>query len=268
MGTEQMVLAIDDEPGILRVIKLELSAQGFRVLTAGSGSEGLRMAEEHRPDLVLLDIVMPEMNGLEVMRELRERSNVPIIMLTAKRSETDKVMGLEMGADDYLPKPFSLDELSARVRAVLRRSSATPNVESIVRVEDVEIDLGRRLVKRDGDLVNLTRTEWMLLQCLAANAGKVMLNAELLSKVWGPEYVGDLQYLRVWVSRLRGKLEREPSEPKIIRTFQGVGYMLTSDESAKDGAKDDAAEAGGEASEEPAATSEPALQSQGSSSGY
>lgn len=230
MGTEQMILAVDDEPGILRVIKLELSAQGFRVLTASNGEEGLRMAEEHRPDLVLLDIVMPEMTGLEVMRELRERSNVPIIMLTAKRSETDKVMGLEMGADDYLPKPFSLDELSARVRAVLRRSTVTPNTESVVRVEGVEIDLGRRLVKRDGDLVNLTRTEWMLLQCLAANAGKVMLNAELLSKVWGPEYVGDLQYLRVWVSRLRGKLEREPSEPKIIKTFQGVGYMLTAEE--------------------------------------
>jgi two-component system KDP operon response regulator KdpE len=234
MGTEQMILAIDDEPGILRVIKLELSAQGFRVLTAASGEEGLRMAEEHRPDLVLLDIVMPEMTGLEVMRELRERSNVPIIMLTAKRSETDKVMGLEMGADDYLPKPFSLDELSARVRAVLRRSTVAPNTESVVRVEGVEIDLGRRLVKRDGELVNLTRTEWMLLQCLAANAGKVMLNAELLSKVWGPEYVGDLQYLRVWVSRLRGKLEREPSEPKIIKTFQGVGYMLTAEEPAKD----------------------------------
>jgi two-component system KDP operon response regulator KdpE len=230
MGTEQMILAVDDEPGILRVIKLELSAQGFRVLTASNGEEGLRMAEEHRPDLVLLDIVMPEMTGLEVMRELRERSNVPIIMLTAKRSETDKVMGLEMGADDYLPKPFSLDELSARVRAVLRRSTVTPNTESVVRVEDVEIDLGRRLVKRDGELVNLTRTEWMLLQCLAANAGKVMLNAELLSKVWGPEYVGDLQYLRVWVSRLRGKLEREPSDPKIIKTFQGVGYMLTAEE--------------------------------------
>jgi two-component system, OmpR family, KDP operon response regulator KdpE len=230
MGTEQMILAVDDEPGILRVIKLELSGQGFRVLTASNGEEGLRMAEEHRPDLVLLDIVMPEMTGLEVMRELRERSNVPIIMLTAKRSETDKVMGLEMGADDYLPKPFSLDELSARVRAVLRRSTVTPNTESVVRVEDVEIDLGRRLVKRDGELVNLTRTEWMLLQCLAANAGKVMLNAELLSKVWGPEYVGDLQYLRVWVSRLRGKLEREPSDPKIIKTFQGVGYMLTAEE--------------------------------------
>lgn len=234
MGTEQMILAIDDEPGILRVIKLELSAQGFRVLTAGNGEEGLRMAEEHRPDLVLLDIVMPEMTGLEVMRELRERSNVPIIMLTAKRSETDKVMGLEMGADDYLPKPFSLDELSARVRAVLRRSTVAANAESVVHVEDVEIDLGRRLVKRDGELVNLTRTEWMLLQCLAANAGKVMLNAELLSKVWGPEYVGDLQYLRVWVSRLRGKLEREPSAPKIIKTFQGVGYMLTQEEPPKE----------------------------------
>ena len=172
MGTEQMILAVDDEPGILRVIKLELTAQGFRVLTAPNGEDGLRMVEEHRPDLVLLDVMMPEMSGLEVMRAIRERSNVPIILLTARRSEADKVAGLEMGADDYLPKPFSLDELGARVRAVLRRSTATPDMESVVHTGDVEIDLGRRLVKRDGEVVNLTRTEWMLLQCLASNAGK------------------------------------------------------------------------------------------------
>ena len=227
-GAEQLILAIDDEPGILRVIKLDLSDQGFRVLTATNGEEGLRLAEKHRPDLILLDVVLPGMPGLEVLRELRERSNVPVIMLTAKRAEADKVRGLELGADDYLGKPFSLDELSARVRAVLRRTSVTPSSENVVHVEDVDIDLGRRMVRRGEEIITLTRTEWNLLQCLAANAGKVMLNAELLSKVWGPEYVGDLQYLRVWISRLRAKIERDPAEPKVIRTFPGVGYMLNS----------------------------------------
>ena len=225
-GAEQLILAIDDEPGILRVIKLDLSDQGFRVLTAPNGEEGLRIAEKHRPDLILLDVVLPGMPGLEVLRELRERTNVPVIMLTAKRAEADKVRGLELGADDYLGKPFSLDELSARVRAVLRRTNSTPATEHVIKVEDIEIDLGRRMVRRNNEIVTLTRTEWNLLQCLAANAGKVMLNAELLSKVWGPEYVGDLQYLRVWISRLRAKIEADPAEPKIIRTFPGVGYML------------------------------------------
>lgn len=226
MATEQMILAVDDEPGILRAIKLELSSQGFRVITAANGNEALKLAEQYRPDLVLLDIVMPEMSGLEVMRSLRERTDIPVILLTAKRSDTDKVLGLEMGADDYLGKPFSLDELSARVRAVLRRASALPVADSVVTVGDVEIDLERRLVKRAGQLVNLTRTEWMLLQHLAANAGKVMLNAELLSKVWGPEYGNDLQYLRVWVSRLRKKLGDDPAKSSLIKTFQGIGYML------------------------------------------
>jgi two-component system KDP operon response regulator KdpE len=225
-GAEQLILAIDDEPGILRVIKLDLSDQGFRVLTATNGEEGLRLAEKHRPDLILLDVVLPGMAGLEVLRELRERSNVPVIMLTAKRAEADKVRGLELGADDYLGKPFSLDELSARVRAVLRRTTVAPTSENVVHVEGVDIDLGRRMVRRGEEIITLTRTEWNLLQCLAANAGKVMLNAELLSKVWGPEYVGDLQYLRVWISRLRAKIERDPAEPKVIRTFPGVGYML------------------------------------------
>ena len=226
MTAEPLVLAVDDEAGILRLIKLELSTQGFRVVTAEDGQSALRMAEEHRPDIVLLDIVMPDMTGLEVMRKLRERVNIPIILLTAKGSDADKVRGLEMGADDYLAKPFSPEELSARVRAVLRRAVGSSGLENIVRAGDVEVDLNRRLVKRNGDLVTLTRTEWMLLQHLAANAGKIMLNAELLSKVWGPEYRDDLQYLRVWVSRLRRKLETDPSTPKLIKTFQGIGYMF------------------------------------------
>jgi DNA-binding response OmpR family regulator len=222
-----MVMAVDDEPGILRLIKLELSTQGFRVVTASGGEEALRVSEEHRPDIALLDIVMPEMTGLELMRRLRDRSPLPIILLTAKGSEADKVRGLELGADDYLAKPFSPDELSARVRAVLRRSTGSSRADNIVRAGNVEIDLNRRLVSRDGEILALTRTEWMLLQHLAANAGKIMLNSELLSKVWGPEYRDDLQYLRVWVSRLRRKLEDDASDPKLIRTFQGIGYMLS-----------------------------------------
>ena len=244
MSTEPLVLAVDDEAGILRLIKLELSTQGFRVVTASSGEEALQTAEEQRPDIALLDIVMPEMTGLEVMRRLRERSSIPVILLTAKGSESDKVRGLELGADDYLAKPFSPDELSARVRAVLRRSIGSSATENVVQVGNIEVDLNRRLVKRNGKIVTLTRTEWMLLQHLAANVGKIMLNAELLSKVWGPEYRDDLQYLRVWVSRLRRKLEEDPSKPRLIKTFQGIGYMLAvpSDEPVAEAAVQPAAE--------------------------
>ncbi|HEY4685289.1 MAG TPA: response regulator transcription factor [Dehalococcoidia bacterium] len=233
MTVEPLILAVDDEVGILRLIKLELSSQGFRVVVAEDGAEALRIAEQQRPDIVVLDIIMPQMSGLEVMRRLRERSSTPVILLTAKDHDEDKVRGLELGADDYLAKPFNPEELSARVRAVLRRGYRPPaGGESVVRAGNVEIDLERRLVKKDGDLIALTRTEWMLLQHLAANAGKVMLNTELLSKVWGPEYRDDLQYLRVWVSRLRSKLETDPSSPAIIKTLQGIGYLLNAQEDA------------------------------------
>ena len=229
MSSEPMVLAVDDEAGILRLIKLELTAQGFRVVTADGGDEALRLAEERRPDIVLLDILMPVMTGLEVMRRLRERTNAPIILVTAKDSDADKVSGLEQGADDYIVKPFSPEELAARVRAVLRRAVGSQTLGRVIQAGDVEIDLNRRLVTRNGELMNLTRTEWLLLEHLAANAGRVILNAELLSKVWGPEYRDDVQYLRVWVSRLRHKLERDPSDPVIIKTRQGIGYMLDAD---------------------------------------
>ena len=233
MTVEPLILAVDDEVGILRLIKLELSSQGFRVVVAEDGAEALRIAEQQRPDIVVLDIIMPQMSGLEVMRRLRERSSTPVILLTAKDHDEDKVRGLELGADDYLAKPFNPEELSARVRAVLRRGYRPPaGGESVVRAGNVEIDLERRLVKKDGDLIALTRTEWMLLQHLAANAGKVMLNTELLSKVRGPEYRDDLQYLRVWVSRLRSKLETDPSSPAIIKTLQGIGYLLNAQEDA------------------------------------
>ncbi|HKS91232.1 MAG TPA: response regulator transcription factor [Tepidiformaceae bacterium] len=225
MTTDPLILAVDDEAGILRLMKLELSAQGFRVITAGGGDDAIRLAEEQRPDAILLDVMMPEVTGLEVMRRIREHSNVPILLVTARDKDADKVRGLEMGADDYIVKPFSPDELGARVRAVLRRALGG-DTERVVRAGDVEIDLMRRLVTRDGESVSVTRTEWLLLQHLAANAGKVMLNTELLTKVWGPEYRDDLQYLRVWISRLRGKLEETPSNPRIIKTLQGIGYLF------------------------------------------
>jgi two-component system KDP operon response regulator KdpE len=229
-----MVLAVDDEAGILRLLKLELAEQGFRVITATNGEEALQLAEEQRPDIVLLDIIMPELTGPEVLRKLRERWPVPVIFVTARDSEADKVRGLEFGADDYIVKPFSPDELAARIRAVLRRSIGMQETDQVVRVGDVEIDLNRRVVLRDGDPVSLTRTEWLLLQHLAANAGRVMLNVELLSKVWGPEYRDDLQYLRVWVSRLRRKLEKDPSNPALIKTKQGIGYLLDAEVPAAD----------------------------------
>lgn len=244
MTPEPLVLAVDDEAGILRLMKLELTGQGFRVITAGNGEDALKLVEEQRPDVVLLDVIMPEMTGMEVMRRIREQMNIPVIMVTAKDSDQDKVRGLELGADDYIVKPFSPEELGARIRAVLRRAVGNQNTERVIHVQNVEIDLNRRLVSRDGEVVSLTRTEWLLLQYLAANAGKVMLNAELLSKVWGPEYHDDVQYLRVWVSRLRRKLEPNPNEPMIIKTMQGIGYMLDAEPAISPASQNKAAQAG------------------------
>ena len=226
MTVEPLVLAVDDEAGILRLIRLELSEQGFRVVVASDGEAAIRTFEQQRPDVVVLDIMLPDMSGLEVMRRLRERSNTPIILLTARDHDEDKVRGLELGADDYIVKPFNPQELTARTRAVMRRAVREANGESIVVAGDVEIDLDKRLVTKAGEPVSLTRTEWMLLQHLASNAGRVMLNTELLSKVWGPEYIDDLQYLRVWISRLRSKLETDHTQPSVIKTLQGIGYLL------------------------------------------
>ena len=226
MSTQPLVLVADDEPRITKLVSIALGEEGFRVVTANGGEEALLKAEEIRPDIVLLDIVMPDLDGIEVMRQLRERRPVAVILLTAKGSTADKAKGLDLGADDYIAKPFHPDELAARVRAVLRRSSGAAPGSGILAFDDVEIDLERRMVTRNGELVQLSRTEWLLLQHLAANAGKVVLHTELLTKVWGPEYRDDLQYLRVWVSRVRRKLGAEPGEPGRIKTFQGIGYLL------------------------------------------
>ena len=230
MPTEPLVLVADDEARITKLVAIALGEEGFRVITANGGQEALQMAEEFRPDVVILDVIMPDLDGIEVMRELRERRPVPVILLTAKASTSDKAVGLDLGADDYVAKPFHPDELAARLRAVLRRANGGSSLTGTISFDDVEIDLERRIVTRDGDLVQLSRTEWLLLQQLAANAGKVVHHTELLSKVWGPEYRDDLQYLRVWISRVRRKLGAAPGEPGRIKTLQGIGYLLDVDE--------------------------------------
>jgi two-component system KDP operon response regulator KdpE len=182
---------------------------------------------------------------------------VPVILLTAKGSTADKAKGLDLGADDYVAKPFHPDELAARVRAVIRRASGMTPGSGVVAFDDVEIDLERRMVTRDGQLVQLSRTEWLLLQHLATNAGKVVLHTELLTKVWGPEYRDDLQYLRVWISRVRRKLGAEPGEPGRIRTFQGIGYLLDV-EGLSEAGTDEPAAAGVADGDDPATPAEPA----------
>jgi DNA-binding response OmpR family regulator len=226
MNISPLVLAVDDDAHILQIIKWELTSQGCQVITSRNGEEALELAREQRPDLIVLDVMMPSLDGFEVLRRLRERTSVPVILLTAKTRDQDKIGGLDTGADDYVTKPFSPDELSARVKAILRRGPREEDSPaSIVRNGDVEIDLGRRRVKKGGEDIILTRTEWTLLEHLASNAGKVMPVNDLLAKMWSIDYVADAQYLRVWISRLRSKLGDEKPH-RLIRTYTGVGYML------------------------------------------
>ena len=231
-----LILVVDDDHKILRLLRIELTAQGFQVIMAERGEDALQLVERQRPDLVVLDIIMPGMDGLEVLKRVRESSGVPVILLTAKGTDADKILGLELGADDYVPKPFNPEELTARVRAVLRRSQAreTPTNGNRLICGDIVIDLARRTVYVRGKPVVLSRTEWQLLQQLCANAGRVMLHEDLLTRTWGPEYRDDVQYLRVWISRLRQKLEENPAAPRYIRTVQGIGYILDAEATAEE----------------------------------
>jgi two-component system KDP operon response regulator KdpE len=231
-----LVLVVDDDHKILRLLCIELTAQGFAVSMAERGEEALQLIQRQRPDLVVLDIILPGMDGLSVLKALRETSGVPVILLTAKGTDSDKIMGLELGADDYLPKPFNPEELTARARAVLRRSQGREIPAAGTRLEwgSIEIDLARLTVFVEGNPIVLSRTEWQLLQQLCAHAGRVMLHEDLLTRTWGPEYRNDLQYLRVWISRLRQKLEANPAEPRYIRTVQGIGYVLEADQPSSD----------------------------------
>jgi len=222
------ILVVDDELTIIKFLRANLEARGYEVLAAVNGTEALRTFEMELPDLVILDIMMPEIDGFEVCRRLREWSQIPIIMLSARGDENDKVKCLDLGADDYITKPFGASELIARVRAVMRRtetSGSTP-VQPSFSCGDLEINFAQRQVTVAGEEVKLTPTEYSLLQEFAANAGKVLTHTHLLGKVWGSEYREDTQYIHVFVRRLRAKLEPDPANPRYVMTVPGIGYQL------------------------------------------
>ena len=219
---------MDDELSIIKFLRANLEARGYEVLTAINGVEALGTFEMELPDLVILDIMMPKMDGFEVCRRIREWSQVPIIMLSARGDEEDKVRLLDIGADDYITKPFGKDELVARIQALMRRIESTPSVSiqpSFVN-GDLEVNFVKRQVTVAGAEVKLTPTEYNLLRELVLNAGKVLTHSHLLNKVWGPEYQNDTQYLHVFVRRLRTKLEPDPESQRYIVTVSGVGYQF------------------------------------------
>ena len=222
------VLVVDDERRILKFLELKLKASGYGVLTADSGFEALEQVQAEEPDLVVLDVLMPKKDGFETLKELRAFSSVPVIILSAKEANTDKVRGLELGADDYLAKPFSPDELVARIEAVRRRLASVQErkVAEFITLGHMSVNFKKHTVTVNDEEIQLTRIEWLLLSELARNAGKLMTYSELLTKIWGPEYRDDVQILRTWVSRLRQKIEREPDQPAIIRTMPKTGYMI------------------------------------------
>ncbi len=223
------ILVVDDEPDVVKVVRMSFQVQEptWELFGATDGEEALLLVEQEHPDLILLDIMMPEMSGFDVLKELRLFSDVPVIMLTAKENEIDKVMGLNLGADDYITKPFGHLELLARVRAVLRRAQGIPLVhESPFSSGDIHVDFERRRVTVKGQPVSLTGTEYRLLYHLVRNAGHVLTHETLLARVWGREYTDEIDYLKVYISRLRNKLESDPRNPQHILTEYGVGYAF------------------------------------------
>lgn len=222
------VLVVDDEPRMIHFIRLNLEHDGYEVIEATSGTEALEQLRDRLPDLILLDVMMPDMDGFETLQLLREISTVPVIMLTAKGEEEDRVRGLELGADDYITKPFSPREMVSRVRAVIRRTEIpSASVREPIEVDDrLKIDFERREIFVEGELVKLRPTEFKLLYHLVQNAGWVVPHDQLLAKVWGYEYRDETHYLRLYVNYLRQKLEADPSDPKYILTERGVGYRF------------------------------------------
>jgi two-component system, OmpR family, KDP operon response regulator KdpE len=223
MIKKPFVLVVDDEPPIVRLVQLRLEADDMQVRTAHRGEDALAILDDEPVDLVVLDVTMPGMDGFETLRRIRSRSTVPVIMLTARTLDMDKLRGLTGGADDYVTKPFNPDEIAARIAAILRRASGQrAGGQEQLRYGDVTIDLAQRRVTRGDEEVRFSRTEWELLHELATNAGKVLLHRELLTRIWGAEFRDESQYLRTWVSRLRNKLGDEVP----ITTFPGMGYRL------------------------------------------
>ncbi len=232
------IVTADDDPQLLRLIARNLQFEGYDVLTAGDGKQALELIEQHAPDLVVLDVMMPKMDGFTVCQRVREFSSVPIIIVTARGQDQDKVRGLDLGADDYLTKPFSVEELAARVRAVLRRAQFTASeqthaMRTTTTIGDLTIDYAQHLVTMAGHEVALTPIEYRLLAYLAQNAGRVVTQDLLLEHVWGAEYIGEGHMLQVNINRLRRKLEPDASHPRYILTKVGIGYYLSAQPNAQ-----------------------------------
>ena len=225
------ILIVDDEKPIVDILKFNLEKEGYSIITAFDGEEAYNKAISESPDLIFLDVMLPKMDGFTVCRKLREKISTPIIMLTAKEEEVDKVLGLELGADDYMTKPFSIRELVARAKANLRRTAVETQEKTgqLIKRESLEVDLDKYQVKKDGKVVELTFREFELLKFLMSQAGQVFSRETLLEKVWGYEYYGDMRTVDVTVRRLREKIENNDAEPMYIMTKRGVGYYFNSD---------------------------------------
>jgi two-component system KDP operon response regulator KdpE len=221
------VLVVDDEPQILRALGINLRARGYEVDLAPDGERALDVAARHHPDVVVLDLGLPGIDGVDVIRGIRGWSQVPIVVLSVRDAEGDKVAALDAGADDYVTKPFGMDELLARLRAALRRTTPAEE-EALVETEDFTIDLAAKKVRRDGEEVRLTPTEWNLVEVLVRNRGRLVAQTQLLQEVWGPQYHDETNYLRVFMAQVRRKLEPEPSHPRYFITEPGMGYRFES----------------------------------------
>jgi len=228
MEDAKLILVVDDEPRMRRFMRMNLDLEGYRVIEAENGLEAVNRVRDDLPDMVLMDVMMPEMDGFEALRLIRETSTVPVIMLTVKGEEDDRVRGLELGADDYVTKPFSPRELASRIKAVLRRAEMPTLAEgSVIQVDDrLQIDFNRRQVIVDGNEVKLRPTEYRLLYHLVNNAGWTLPHETLLAKVWGHEYRDETHYLRLYITYLRQKIEEDPTHPKYILTERGLGYRF------------------------------------------
>ena len=220
------VLIVDDEPQILRFLRPALEASGYQVLHAASGHEALRLIANSAPDLIVLDLGLPDMDGKDVIERARSFAAAPIVVLSARDREAEKIAALDLGADDYVEKPFAIGELLARLRVALRHSRGGTEERKVLQSDGLVIDLERRLVSREGRPIKLTPREYELLTLLAQNAGRVMTHGQILTAVWGPAHKDDVQYLRVFCGRLRAKVERDPADPLLIKTESGVGYRF------------------------------------------